>query len=171
MIETIREKADAYFNAVDKAVGWASEEMIEAEQALRQALSALESPDIEGLRKQVKANVDDHFRMFGADRGELGSVTFDKTIELLAAAQGFLCQGWRPKEEFETNGTEVIGWLSSDKGFPDMTAHLYYVAESKFYETGWYWNETDEPVKRPDLIKGCKPWPLPPITAAGGAKG
>lgn len=63
---------------------------------------------------------------------------------------------WLPKEQFQTNGTEVIGWLSSEKGFHDMTARLV------FMDGAWHWGEGEEPVKRPDLIKGCMPWPDPP---------
>lgn len=62
---------------------------------------------------------------------------------------------WMPKEDFEKDGQEVIAWLSSNKGFEDITAKL-------FYSDGWYWSESEEPVKRPDLIKGVQPWPQPP---------
>lgn len=77
--------------------------------------------------------------------------------------------GWQPCEEFEKHGTEVIAWVSSDKGFQDITAKLYY-ADNTVYsgvETGWYWYESEEPVKRPDLIKGVQPWPQPPKAAQG----
>jgi hypothetical protein len=29
----------------------------------------------------------------------------------------------------------------------------------------WHWGESEEPVKRPDLIRGCMPWPEPPTAA------
>lgn len=61
-----------------------------------------------------------------------------------------------PKEKFEINGTEVIGWLSSNKGFEDITARLIYI------NNAWHWADSEEPVKRPDLINGCIIWPEPP---------
>lgn len=73
--------------------------------------------------------------------------------------------GWRDKEEFEKHGTEVIGWVTNEKGFQDVTARLIYIDAPKvkniYPVTGWYWGESEEPVKCPDLIKGVKPWPNP----------
>ena len=64
---------------------------------------------------------------------------------------------WLPREQFEIDGgSEVIGWLSSDKGFEDMTARLLY------RDGAWYWADDEELVKRPDLIHGVMPWPEPP---------
>ena len=64
--------------------------------------------------------------------------------------------GWMPKESFEQEGTEVIAWLSSDKGFQDITAKLL------FHKGQWLWSESEDPVKRPDLIRGVILWPQPP---------
>ena len=75
---------------------------------------------------------------------------------------------WQPKEDFEKHGTQVIAWLYSDKGFQDMTVRLLYIdlekgpAYQELYSvTGWYWGDSEEPVKRPDLINGVVPWPEP----------
>lgn len=71
---------------------------------------------------------------------------------------------WLPKKQFEIDGTEVIAWISSQKGFQDVTAHLHYIGpENKFHEAGWYWSASEELVKRPDLIHGVMPWPEPPV--------
>ena len=77
---------------------------------------------------------------------------------------------WQPKEDFEKSGTEVIAWLSSDKGFQDITTRLIYIENDEKFKkagvniwpiTGWYWESSEEPVKRPDLINGVVPWPEP----------
>lgn len=71
------------------------------------------------------------------------------------------------------DGTEVILWISSDKGFPDMTANFYYLPVprskdlKKIYrklgsKSGWKWSESGEPLKRPDLVKGWMIYPQPP---------
>lgn len=73
-------------------------------------------------------------------------------------------EDWLPKEQFETNGTEVIAWISSQKGFQDITAQLYYISrDNTFHEPGWYWSQSGDIVKRPDLIQGVQPWPQPPV--------
>lgn len=77
---------------------------------------------------------------------------------------------WRPKEDFEKHGEEVIAWISSNKGFADVTARLFYIdleqlpnlPTNVYPITGWYWGESEDPVKRPDLINGVKDWPKPP---------
>lgn len=77
---------------------------------------------------------------------------------------------WQPKEKFEKYGTRVIAWLSSDK-FKDMTAELIYIDNTdypinvieQYPITGWYWADSEEPVKRPDLINGCIWYPEPPV--------
>jgi len=74
---------------------------------------------------------------------------------------------WQPKEDYEKNGFEVIGWVSSNRGFADTTARLIYIDRDAAFGniwpvTGWYWAESEEPVKRPDLINGVIPWPEPP---------
>lgn len=83
---------------------------------------------------------------------------------------------WQPKERFEHNGSEVIAWMSSQKGFEDVTEKLIYidlaehlaseemrdVLRKHWPKDGWYWANSEELVKRPDLIKGVMPWPEPP---------
>lgn len=85
---------------------------------------------------------------------ELG-MAYDKIAELEAKVRE---QEWQPKKLFEKEGTAVIGWLTTDKGFKDTTAMLLY------YKGRWNWGDDDEePVKRQDMILGVKPWPEPPI--------
>lgn len=63
---------------------------------------------------------------------------------------------WYPFETAPTDGTELIFWVSSDKGFQDMTANFYF-------ENGqWRWASTGDPLKRPDLVKGWMRYPQPP---------
>lgn len=74
---------------------------------------------------------------------------------------------WQPKEGFEQNGSEVIAWMSSNKGFEDITVRLYYqnvdgIGLAEEFPRGWYWGESEELVKRPELINGVIPWPNPP---------
>ncbi len=58
-----------------------------------------------------------------------------------------------PKEE----GTEAILWLTTDKGFPDVSAQC-------FLKGGvWHWMDTQEVIKRQDFIMGWQPWPEPPV--------
>jgi len=64
-------------------------------------------------------------------------------------------QIWYPKEQFETEGTSVIGWLSSHKGFEDLTAEI------QFENGAWVWANSLEPIKRQDLIRGVMPMPKP----------
>lgn len=65
-------------------------------------------------------------------------------------------QKWPPKEKFEQEGMRVIAWLSTDKGFKDITATLLYEGGN------WCWDESGDTVKKPDLIKGVIPYPEPP---------
>jgi len=53
-------------------------------------------------------------------------------------------------------GAEAILWLSTDKGFADVSTFSY------FKKGSWYWGETHEIIKRQDLIMGWLPWPEPP---------
>lgn len=65
---------------------------------------------------------------------------------------------WLPKEHFEREGAQVIGWLSTDKGFQDTTAMLIYL------DGRWNWGDDSEnPVKKPEFIEGVKAWPEPPV--------
>ena len=66
-------------------------------------------------------------------------------------------EDWNPKEGFEIEGTEVIAWLSTDKGFVDTTANLY------FGDGVWRWGDSGDKVKRQDLIMGVMPWPDAPV--------
>lgn len=67
------------------------------------------------------------------------------------------------------DGTEVIFWVSSEKGFPDQTSNFFFMPDTdlnrKVYgdKVGcWYWSESEEPLNRPDLVKGWKIYPQPP---------
>jgi len=76
-------------------------------------------------------------------------------------------EDWKPKEDYEKDGTQIIGWVSSPIGFDDVTARLIYIEyndnhKKTFPITGWYWADSEEVVKRPDLINGVIPWPEPP---------
>jgi hypothetical protein len=51
------------------------------------------------------------------------------------------------------------GWISSQKGFQDTTAN-FYVAEGQ-----WWWADTEDVLKRPDLVNGWMLYPQPPILA------
>lgn len=70
-------------------------------------------------------------------------------------------------DEAPKYGTEVIFWISSDKGFPDQTATFYYLPSSEFNlklgrPEGWYWSDSEDILKRPDLVKGWIIYPQPP---------
>ncbi len=66
---------------------------------------------------------------------------------------------WRSPDSLpKQNGTEAILWLTTEKGFADVSAHCY------LQDGSWYWWDTDELIKRQDLIMGWQPWPAPPIT-------
>lgn len=65
---------------------------------------------------------------------------------------------WQHKSLFEYQGSRVIAWMSSDKGFEDITTELIY------QEGAWHWAESEDPVKRPDLIKGVQKYPEPPVS-------
>ena len=82
-----------------------------------------------------------------------------------AALQMAIDDNWQPKENFEKNGEEVIAWVSSNKGFEDVIERLIYLDTGNpliYPDVGWYWADSEDLVKRPDLIKGVKPWPKPP---------
>jgi hypothetical protein len=64
---------------------------------------------------------------------------------------------WRAPETLpKQNGAEAILWLTTDKEFPDVSAHCY------LKDGCWYWADSDEIIKRQDLIMGWLPWPEPP---------
>lgn len=63
---------------------------------------------------------------------------------------------WLPFTTAPQNGVEIIGWLSSDKGFQDTTANIV------FHEDCWSWADSLDPIKRPDLIHGWQHYPDPP---------
>jgi hypothetical protein len=64
---------------------------------------------------------------------------------------------WRAPEALpKQNGAEAILWLTTDKGFSDVSAHCY------LKEGSWYWADSHEIIKRQDLIRGWLPWPEPP---------
>jgi len=76
---------------------------------------------------------------------------------------------WKPFDTAPTDGTEVIFWVSSEKGFQDCTAIFYYISEEQsktfnaiYPKSGWYWSDSQEPLKRPDLIRGWKEYPQAP---------
>ncbi|MCA9499230.1 MAG: hypothetical protein KC588_08550 [Nitrospira sp.] len=58
----------------------------------------------------------------------------------------------------QENGTEAILWLTTDKGFPDVSAHCF------IKDGAWHWMDTHEVIKRQDCIMGWQPWPEPPVT-------
>lgn len=64
--------------------------------------------------------------------------------------------GWKPLETAPRDGTELIFWVSSEKGFQDITANFY------FHDGAWWWTSTEERLKRPDLVKGWMIYPQPP---------
>ena len=63
---------------------------------------------------------------------------------------------WKPFKTAPKDGTLVIFWMSSEKGFEDTTANFYYHART------WYWECDDSPLKRPDLVNGWMRYPQPP---------
>lgn len=65
--------------------------------------------------------------------------------------------GWLSRETLpQDNGTEAILWLTTDKGFPDVSAHCF------LKDGAWHWMDTHEVIKRQDFIMGWQPWPEPP---------
>lgn len=79
-----------------------------------------------------------------------------KIIPILEALQE--STSWQVMDIAPKDGTVIIAWISSKKGFADVTANIYYDDEMRI----WRWEESDELVKRPDLIKGWRPYPQPP---------
>ncbi len=65
--------------------------------------------------------------------------------------------GWQPLRTAPKDGTELIFWVSSQKGFEDITANFY------FRDRAWRWAENDERLKRPDLVNGWMFYPQPPV--------
>jgi hypothetical protein len=63
---------------------------------------------------------------------------------------------WKPFKTAPKDGTLLILWISSQKGFDDTTATFYYHARK------WYWECDDSPLKRPDLVNGWMIYPQPP---------
>ena len=63
---------------------------------------------------------------------------------------------WKPLETAPKDGTELIFWVSSEKGFQDITANFY------FHDGAWRWAATEDRLKRPDLVKGWMLYPQPP---------
>ena len=66
---------------------------------------------------------------------------------------------WQPFETAPKEGTELIFWVSSEKGFQDTTANFY------FAEGQWWWADTEEVLKRPDLVNGWMWYPQPSTLA------
>ena len=77
-------------------------------------------------------------------------------------------------DEAPKDGTELIFWVSSDKGFEDQTANFFYVDFEKHFKgkrnmfefaypdgDGWYWSHSGDKLKRPDLVKGWMIYPQP----------
>ena len=62
---------------------------------------------------------------------------------------------WQPLSTAPTDGTKLIFWVSTNKGFEDITASFYY-------DNGWKWCCDDTDLKRPDLVKGWQLYPQPP---------
>lgn len=79
------------------------------------------------------------------------------------------CNKWLPIETAPRDGTEIIAWMTTDKGFGDITANIFW----KDHGYGWVWaNSYDHAgynaiVKRPDLIRGWKLYPAPPQASEG----
>lgn len=63
---------------------------------------------------------------------------------------------WKPLKTAPKDGTELIFWVSSQKGFQDITANFY------FRDGAWWWSSTEDRLKRPDLVKGWMIYPQPP---------
>ena len=66
---------------------------------------------------------------------------------------------WQPFKTAPEDGTLVIFWISSEKGFQDTTAN-FYVAEGQ-----WWWAETKDVLQRPNLVNGRMRYPQPPTLA------
>ena len=55
---------------------------------------------------------------------------------------------WQPFETAPKDGSELIFWVSSQKGFQDTTANFY------FADGQWWWADTEDVLTRPDLVHG-----------------
>ena len=66
---------------------------------------------------------------------------------------------WQSFETAPKDGTELIFWVSSQKGFQDTTANFY------FSKGQWWWADTEDVLKRPDLVNGWMLYPQPPTLA------
>ena len=50
---------------------------------------------------------------------------------------------WKPLETAPMDGTELIFWVSSEKGFQDITANFYFhTANFYFHDGAWRWAST-----------------------------
>jgi hypothetical protein len=63
---------------------------------------------------------------------------------------------WKPFKTAPKDGTLLVFWISSQKGFEDITANFYYHARK------WWWECDDSHLKRPDLVNGWMIYPQPP---------
>jgi hypothetical protein len=66
---------------------------------------------------------------------------------------------WQSFETAPKDGTALIFWISSQKGFQDTTAN-FYVAEGQ-----WWWADTEDVLQRPDLVHGWMRYPQPTTLA------
>ena len=66
---------------------------------------------------------------------------------------------WQSFETAPKDGTALIFWISSQKGFQDTTAN-FYVAEGQ-----WWWADTEDVLQRPHLVHGWMRYPQPPTLA------
>ena len=66
---------------------------------------------------------------------------------------------WQPFETAPKDGSELIFWVSSQKGFQDTTANFY------FADGQWWWADTEDVLKRPNLVNGWMRYPQPPTPA------
>ena len=96
----------------------------------------------------------------------------DDPIGFLMASHAMLVyeRQWKPFDTAPIDGTEVLLWVSSEKGFEDCVASFYYVTKEMadqcqaiyYVGEGWYWIDSESPLKRPDLVRGWKEYPEPP---------
>jgi hypothetical protein len=99
----------------------------------------------------------------------LGALEAAKVLEEHIAKEELVWN--RDLNEAPKDGTELIFWLSSDKGFEDQTANFVYVSipnvpsiKARFpNSSGWYWVNSEDILKRPDLVKGWMVYPQPPV--------
>tara|TARA_R110002020_G_scaffold10785_4_gene40934 strand:+ start:1861 stop:2445 length:585 start_codon:yes stop_codon:yes gene_type:complete len=141
-------------------------------EAIRKALEAQQAVDVEGLKDDILNG--DFFDKLLAN-GDATPWCYRMAEALLdylteRGLLGAVPDGWQDEAKYRSNGNRVIAWVSSQKGFEDITAELIYIDNSdypinvleQYPVTGWYWAESEEHVKRVDLIKGVQPYPEPP---------